>query len=104
MSKDLKPAQRLGQVHAKRNKILTWTLSALFCGGAIYAAYRYTLVTEVEVAVARVRRGDFVIAVRTRNQKHALGGVERTQPAEPTHYPLGARRQCGEQRRLGGRV
>ena len=96
MSKDLKPAQRLGQVHAKRNKILTWTLSALFCGGAIYAAYRYTLVTEVEVAVARVRRGDFVIAVRTRGEIKSTHSVVLNAP--------NLRRQCGEQRRLGGRV
>jgi HlyD family secretion protein len=83
MSKDLKPAQRLGQVHAKRNKILTWTLSALFCSGAIYAAYRYTLVTEVEVAVARVRRGDFVIAVRTRGEIKSMHSVVLNAPNLP---------------------
>jgi RND family efflux transporter MFP subunit len=32
----------------------------------LYAAYRYTGTTEVEVAVARVRKADFVISVRTR--------------------------------------
>ena len=36
------------------------------CAGGLVAAYRYTGTTEVEVPVARVRRGDFVIGVRTR--------------------------------------
>jgi multidrug resistance efflux pump len=67
-SKDIKPKQRLGQVHYRRRKIINWTLALLFCGGAVYAGYRYTSTTTVDVPVARVRRGDFIISVRTRGE------------------------------------
>ena len=65
-SKDQRPGQRLGKSHPARVKIITWTVALLLCGGGLVAAYRYTGTTEVEVPVARVRRGDFVIGVRTR--------------------------------------
>ncbi|MBZ5725649.1 MAG: efflux RND transporter periplasmic adaptor subunit [Acidobacteriia bacterium] len=65
-SKDLKPRQRLGRSHPRRVKIITWIVGLLLCSGGVFAAYRYTGTTEVEVAVARVRLGDFVISVRTR--------------------------------------
>ncbi len=65
-SKDLKPKQRLGRSHPQRVKIITWVVGLLLCGGGVYAAYRYTGTTEVEVAVARARRADFIISVRTR--------------------------------------
>jgi multidrug resistance efflux pump len=56
----------LGKSNPRRVKIITWTLGLLLCGGGVFAAYRYTGTTEVEVAVARVRRADFIISVRTR--------------------------------------
>jgi HlyD family secretion protein len=65
-SKDIKPKQRLGGSHPQRSKIIVWTVTTLLCGGGLYAAYRYTGTTEVEVAVARVRRADFIISVRAR--------------------------------------
>ncbi len=65
-SKDQRPGQRLGKSHPRRVKIITWTLAGLLCGGGVFAAYHYTGATEVEVPVARVRRADFVISVRTR--------------------------------------
>jgi HlyD family secretion protein len=65
-SKDMRPKQRLGKSHPRRAKIITWIFGLATCGGGLYAAYRYTGTTEVEVAVARVRRADFVISVRTR--------------------------------------
>jgi HlyD family secretion protein len=65
-SKDLKPKTRLGRSNPRRVKIVAWVLGLLLCGGGVFAAYRYTGTTEVEVAVARVRRSDFVISVRTR--------------------------------------
>jgi multidrug efflux pump subunit AcrA (membrane-fusion protein) len=65
-SKELRPSQRLGKSNPRRVKIVVTALLLLFCGGGVYAAYRYTGTTEVEVAVARVRRADFVISVRTR--------------------------------------
>src|SRR6185503_15129373 len=65
-SKDLKPKTRLGKSHPGRVKLITWILGLGLCGGGVFAAYRYTATTEVEVATARVRRADFVISVRTR--------------------------------------
>jgi RND family efflux transporter MFP subunit len=67
-SKDLKPKQRLGQVHYRRRKIINWTLAALVGGGAVYAGYRYTNTTTVDVPVVRARRADFIISVRTRGE------------------------------------
>jgi RND family efflux transporter MFP subunit len=65
-SKDIRPKQRLGNVHYKRRKIVSWTVGLLLCGGGVFAAYRYSGTTEVEVPVQRVRRADFIISVRTR--------------------------------------
>jgi len=65
-SKDQRPTTRLGKSNPRRVKIITWTIGLLACGSGLYAAYHYTSTTEVEVAVAPVRRGDFVISVRTR--------------------------------------
>src|SRR5262252_5157557 len=65
-SRDRRPDQRLGKSNPRRMKIITWTLALGLCGGGLFAAYRYTGTTEVEVPVARVRRGDFVVSVRTR--------------------------------------
>jgi multidrug efflux pump subunit AcrA (membrane-fusion protein) len=65
-SKDLKPKTRLGGSHPGRVKAAVWTIVLLGFGGGGYAAFRYTGTTEVEVPVARVRRADFVVSVRTR--------------------------------------
>src|SRR3954463_7133139 len=65
-SKDRRPSQRLGKSNPRRFKIIMWTVVLGLLGGGIVAAYKYTGTTEVEVPVARVRRGDFVISVRTR--------------------------------------
>jgi len=56
----------LGKSNPRRVKIITWAIGLLACGGGLYAAYHYSVTTEVEVAVAPVRRGDFVISVRSR--------------------------------------
>ena len=67
-SKDLRPKQRLGQVHYRRRKIINWTLATLLGGGALYAGFRYTSTTTVDVPVVRARRGEFVLSVRTRGE------------------------------------
>src|SRR3954462_2836896 len=63
---DQRPKTRLGKSHPGRVKAITWTAVLLLCAGGGFATYRYTGTTEVEVAVAPVRRGDFVVSVRTR--------------------------------------
>jgi RND family efflux transporter MFP subunit len=83
MSKDVKPKQRLGRVNPRRQKIITWAVVLLMCGGGVFAAYRYTGTTEVEVAVARVRKGDFIISVRTRGDIKSTKSVLLTAPQVP---------------------
>jgi HlyD family secretion protein len=82
-SKDVKPKQRIGQVHGKRRRIITWAVITLLCAGGVFAAYRYTGTTEVEVPVARVRKGDFIISVRTRGDIKSTNSVLLTAPQVP---------------------
>jgi HlyD family secretion protein len=65
-SKDLKPKRRLGKYNPRRAKIIAWTIGLLAGGSGLYAAYHYGTTTQVDVAVARARRGDFVISARAR--------------------------------------
>jgi RND family efflux transporter MFP subunit len=82
-SKDRRPNQRLGKSNPRRFKIIMWTLSLGLCGGGVFAAYRYTGTTEVEVPVARVRRGEFVISVRTRGDIKSARSVVLKAPQVP---------------------
>jgi multidrug efflux pump subunit AcrA (membrane-fusion protein) len=82
-SKDLRPKQRLGRSHPRRVKIITWIVGLTVGGGGLYAAYRYTGTTEVEVAVARVRRADFIISVRTRGAIKSAHSTILTAPQVP---------------------
>ena len=85
MSKDIKPKQRLGQTPQSRVRkgIVTAVLIGLAGGGA-YAAYRYTGKTVVEIATARVRKGDFTISVRTRGELRSNNSVILTAPQVPS--------------------
>lgn len=81
-SKDLKPKTRLGKSNPQRVKIVTWAIGLLACSGGLYAAYHYSTNTEVEVAVAPVRRGDLVVSVRTRGDiKSARSTILKAPPA-----------------------
>ena len=82
-SKDLRPKQRLGRSHPTRVKIITWIIGLTVGGGGLYAAYRYTGTTEVEVAVARVRRADFIISVRTRGTLKSAHSIVLAAPQVP---------------------
>ena len=82
-SKDLRPKQRLGRSHPRRAKIIIWVIGLLMCGSGVYAAYRYAGTTEVEVAVARVRRGDFIISVRTRGDIKSTRSTILSAPQVP---------------------
>jgi multidrug efflux pump subunit AcrA (membrane-fusion protein) len=63
--------------------MITWAIALLTCGGGVFAAYRYTGTTEVEVPVARVRRGDFIISVRTRGDVKSARSVILKAPQVP---------------------
>src|SRR5262245_15465724 len=94
-SKDIKPKTRLGKSHPGRVKFVAWTLGLGLCGGGVYAAYRYTGTTEVEVAVARVRKADFVISVRTRGEIKSARSAILKAPQVPglriTHLAVNGR-------------
>src|SRR3982751_5556135 len=82
-SKDRRPSQRLGKSNPRRFKIIMWTLVLGLLGGGAVAAYKYTGTTEVEVAVARVRRGDFIISVRTRGDIKSARSLVMKAPQVP---------------------
>lgn len=82
-SKDQRPSTRLGKSNPRRVKIITWTLGLMLCGGGLFAAYRYTGTTEVEVPVARVRRADFIISVRTRGDIKSARSIIMKAPQVP---------------------
>lgn len=85
MSKDVKPKQRIGQQPGTRKrKILIWAIGLVLAGSGAYAYYRYTnTATVVEVPVARVRRGEFVISVRTRGEVRSVRSVVLSAPQVP---------------------
>jgi multidrug efflux pump subunit AcrA (membrane-fusion protein) len=84
MSKDLKPKQRLGQTRlSTRKRILVWSIVAAAGAAGVYAAFRYTGSTEVDVAVARVRRGDFVVSIKTRGEIRSVRSVLLRAPQVP---------------------
>jgi HlyD family secretion protein len=82
-SKDRRPSTRLGKSNPRRMKIITWILGLGLCGGGVFAAYRYNGATEVEVPVSRVRRGDFIVAVRTRGDIKSARSVVLKAPQVP---------------------
>ena len=84
MSKDVKPKQRIGQsTGSRRKRILIWSFLFLLLGGGGYAAYRHAGKTVVEVPVARVRKGEFVLSVRTRGEIRSTRSVTLAAPQVP---------------------
>jgi hypothetical protein len=85
MSKDIKPKHRLGQTAASRRKrAITWVVLTLMAGGGAYAAYHYGQEkTTVEVPVAKVRRSEFVISVKTRGEIRSVRSEILTAPQVP---------------------
>jgi HlyD family secretion protein len=84
MSKDVKPKQRLGQQASRKKKILTWSLLLLAGAGGLFAAYHYgTNTTQVDVQVAKARKGEFTISVRTRGEVRSVRSTILTAPQVP---------------------
>ena len=82
-SKDRRPKIRLGKSNPLRVKIITWAFGLALCGGGLYAAYHYSMTTEVEVATAPVRRGDFIISVRARGDIKSARSTVLSAPQAP---------------------
>jgi HlyD family secretion protein len=85
MSKDVKPKQRIGQrPGARRRKLILWALGTVLAGGGAYAYYRYNNTGPVvEVQVARVRRSEFIISVRTRGEVRSVRSMVLSAPQVP---------------------
>ncbi len=81
MSKDVKQ-QRLGQVNGK-GKVISWIVGLLAVGGAGYAAYHYNTNKPIEVPVASVRRGEFVVSVRSRGEVKSVRSTLLSAPQVP---------------------
>ena len=84
MSKEVKPKQRIGQVskHKTRKMILWGVVLAAASGGAVYA-YRYAGKTVVEIPTARVRKGEFIISVKTRGEVKSTNSMILAAPQVP---------------------
>jgi len=102
MSKDLKPKKRIGQAETSTAKkvVVTLVVLALIAVG-VYASYRYTGTTTVEVPVAEVRKGEFVISVQTRGEIRSTNSMILSAPQVPdltitTLVPSGQRVKKGD--------
>jgi HlyD family secretion protein len=84
MSKGSKSKSKLGRPPlSTRKRVLIWSAVALGCGGAAFAAFHYTGATEVDVAVARARRGDFIVSIKTRGEIRSVQSVLLRAPQAP---------------------
>ena len=84
MSKDVKPKQRLGQTGSPRKRVITWILFIAVAGAGAYAAYHYGMKkTVVEIQTAKVRRGEFVISVKTRGEVRSVNSTILKAPQVP---------------------
>jgi HlyD family secretion protein len=83
MSKDIRSG-RLAKPAPLWKRLLGWIIVLGICGGGGYAAYRYGTSTEVSVATARVRRADFVVAIRARGEVRSTKSVILTAPQVPS--------------------
>ena len=83
-SKDIKPKIRLGQSEGslRRRNILTGLFVAAVVGGGYYY-YTEKGTTKVEVPVAKVRKGEFVIAVKVRGEVRSSRSVTLSVPQIP---------------------
>lgn len=83
MSKDIRTG-RLYKAASPWKRVGGWVIVLAICGAGAYAAYQYGTSTEVTVATARVRRGDFVVAIRARGEIRSTRSVILTAPQVPT--------------------
>jgi HlyD family secretion protein len=84
MSKDLKAKQRLGQVSSKKKRIYWGGAIALLIAVAVYGYLRYTSSVKVDIPVAKVRRGDFIVSVKARGEVRSVHSAFITAPQVPS--------------------
>lgn len=84
MSSDNKPKQKLGQTpETRRRRLIMTTLGVLGLAAGGYAAYRYSAPEKVEVPVAKVRKGEFVISIKSRGEVRSTRSVVISAPQIP---------------------
>ncbi|MGH9674683.1 MAG: hypothetical protein ACRD44_16005, partial [Bryobacteraceae bacterium] len=84
MSKDVRPRIRIGQKSSTGKRIATWMLIIVGGGGGGYAAYQKLAPKQtVDIPVARVRKGEFVISVRARGDLKSVNSVTIAAPQVP---------------------
>jgi len=83
-SKDIKPKQRIGRPPwSIKKKAFVWVLGLSAFSGAAWATWHYTANTPVDVAVARVRRGDFVVSIKARGEIRSTHSATVVTPQVP---------------------
>ena len=76
--------QKLGQTQgSQRKKSIVWSLLLATAAGGGYWFYRSGGETKVEVPVAKVRKGEFIISVKTRGEVKAVRSVMIAAPQVP---------------------
>ena len=83
MSKEIRPEIRLGKHNPKFVKMAFLAIGLAAAGGGGWATYHYGMATEVQIPVAPVHRGDFVIRVRTRGDIKSTRSSFLTAPQVP---------------------
>jgi HlyD family secretion protein len=81
MSKDVK-SSRLGQSNG-RGRVVGWIVGLLVLAGGGYAAYHYNTNKPIEVPVASVRRGEFVVSVKSRGEIKSVRSTILSAPQVP---------------------
>ncbi|WP_080507537.1 efflux RND transporter periplasmic adaptor subunit [Bryobacter aggregatus] len=82
---EIKPKIRIGMTESSiRRKRILMAVVVIACAGGAYAAYNYNQkASVVEVPVAKVRRGEFRIVVRTRGEIRSVNSTTILAPQVP---------------------
>jgi len=80
---EIRPQTRLGKHDPRKVKVMFALIGLLALGGGGYATYHYGMTTELQIPVGRVRKGDFVITVRTRGDIKSTRSAILLAPAVP---------------------
>jgi HlyD family secretion protein len=75
---------RLGKAPSRKKKVIGWAAALAVCAGGAWAAWHYGGTTEVVVATAKVRRGEFVISIRSRGEIRSTRSVILSAPQVPS--------------------
>ncbi len=79
-----RPKRRFWQAPQPKGNPVLWAITALICGGGVFAALRYgPTASKAEVPVTKVRVADFAISVRSRGVVRSVRSDILTAPQVP---------------------